>query len=150
MEGSAKITKSERKEDVVRNWLVVDADNQTVGRIASQIATLLRGKHKPSFTSHVDCGDFVIVLNASKVVLEGKRPEQKYYYHNTQYPGGDRYETYIDMMKRHPERVIEHAVRGMLPKNRLGRQIIKKLKVYPNSEHPHEAQKPVGYELRYH
>lgn len=147
MESSAKITKSFRKEDVVHDWWVVDVAGMTVGRAATQIATLLRGKHKTIFTPHVDCGDCVVVINAEKVVLEGKRAEQKYYFHNTLYPGGGRMITFSDMMKTHPDRVIEHAVRGMLPKTRLGKQIEKKLKVYAGTEHPHQAQQPQEFKL---
>ncbi len=149
MEPSAKITKSFRKEDVIRNWWIVDASNMTVGRLSTQIATLLRGKHKPWFTPHVDTGDFVIVINSDKVILEGKRAEQKEYFRHTGYPGGVKIDTFKDLKKNNPSKIIEHSVKGMLPKNRLGRQIYKKLKVYAGEEHPHSAQKPQVYELRY-
>ena len=142
METSAKITKSMRNEDVVRNWWVVDASNQTLGRLATQVARILRGKHKAWFTPHIDCGDFVIITNAEKIQVQGKRPGQKEYFHHTGYPGGARYKKFSEMIKTKPEFVVEHAVKGMLPKNKLGRQIAKKLKVYSGSEHPHVAQKP--------
>lgn len=149
MEPSAKITKSFRKEDVIRDWWIVDAADMTVGRLSTQVATLLRGKHKPWFTPHVDTGDFVIVINAEKVVLEGKRAEQKEYFRHTGYPGGGRTESFKDLKKENPEKIIEHSVKGMLPKNRLGRQICKKLKVYGSDNHPHSAQKPKVFELQY-
>lgn len=149
MELSAKITKSLRKEDVKRKWWLINAEGQHLGRLCSQIAVLLRGKHKPEFTPHIDCGDFVIVINADKVVLTGKRTDKKVYFHYTGYPGGAKYRKFRELIKTKPTEVIEHAVWGMLPKNRLGRQIIKKLKVYPGSEHIHTAQKPEIYELKY-
>lgn len=149
MEPSAKMTKSLRKEDVTRDWWVIDAAQQTVGRLSTQVAILLRGKHKASFTPHVDNGDFVVILNADKIMLEGKRPNQKTYFRHTGYPGGVKVESFKELIANKPERVIEHAVKGMLPKNKLGRQIIKKLKVYAGSEHPHEAQKPKVMELKY-
>lgn len=149
MESSAKITKSKRKEDVTRDWWVIDASNKTVGRLASEIAHLIRGKHKPWFTAHVDCGDFVIVTNAEKVQLKGKRIEQKEYFHHTGYPGGGKFRKFSNLIDTKPAFVIEHAVKGMIPKNRLGRQIIKKLKVYAGNEHPHDAQKPKDFELKY-
>lgn len=149
MEPSAKITKSFRKEDVVRDWWVVDAAGMTVGRLCTQIATLLRGKHKAIFTPHVDTGDFVIVINADKVQMQGKRFEQKSYFHHTGYPGGEVFESFKDVLKNKPDRIITHGVKGMIPKNRLGRQIIKKLKVYSGGSHPHESQQPKMYELKY-
>lgn len=149
METTAKITKSLRKEDVQRNWLVVDVAGKTIGRVATQIALILKGKNKPSYTPHVDNGDFVIVINASQLKLEGKRAEQKEYYHNTGYPGAARFEAFRNVMISKPQFALEHAVKGMLPKNRLGRQMIKKLKVYAGAEHPHTAQKPALYELPY-
>ncbi|GAB5465101.1 MAG: 50S ribosomal protein L13 [Candidatus Kapaibacteriales bacterium] len=142
MEPSAKFTKSFRKEDVERDWYVVDAENQTVGRIATRIATILRGKHKPIFTPHVDTGDFVVVVNAEKVKLTGKRASQKEYFKHTGYIGNQHTTSFKSMMEKHPERVLEYAVKGMLPKNRLGRQMYKKLKVYAGENHPHEAQTP--------
>lgn len=149
MEPSAKFTKSFRKEDVVRDWWVVDATDMTVGRLSTQVARLLRGKHKAIFTPHVDTGDFVIVINADKIKLEGKRLEKKEYFSHSGYPGGVKIEKFRDLIKTNPEKIIENSVSGMLPKNRLGRQIIKKLKVYAGNEHPHIAQKPKNYELIY-
>ncbi len=133
--------------DVERRWYVVDAEGQTLGRLASQIASVLRGKHKPTFSPAVDCGDFVIVINADKIAVTGRRLEQKRYYSHSQYPGGLREITLRDQMEKDPTRVIHLAVRGMLPKNTLGRHMLKKMKVYAGSEHPHEAQQPVPLEL---
>jgi large subunit ribosomal protein L13 len=144
-----KMTVSAKESEVEKNWWVVDAEGQTLGRLASQIATILRGKHKPLFTPHIDCGDFVVVVNAEKVQLATKRAEQKVYTHYTGYPGGQRHVSFRQMNENHPERVIELAVRRMLPKNRLGRRIITKLKVYAGEQHPHEAQKPEVLELKY-
>ncbi|MFP4368121.1 MAG: 50S ribosomal protein L13 [Candidatus Kapaibacterium sp.] len=146
MQPSAKITRSFRKEDVQRDWWIVDAKGRTVGRIATEIAKLLRGKHKPVFTPHVDTGDFVIVLNASEVELKGKRAEMKEYFRHSGYPGGVTMRSFKELKQNKPEEIIEHAVKGMLPKNRLGRQIFKKLKVYAGDDHPHAAQKPKVYE----
>jgi large subunit ribosomal protein L13 len=131
-----------KPEEVEQKWFVVNADGQTLGRIASRVAHILRGKHKPMFTPNFDLGDFVIVVNAEKVRLTGKRTELKQLYHNTLYPGGARWESFKDLIKTKPEYVMEHAVKGMIPKNRLGRQIIKKLKIYRGPEHPHSAQRP--------
>lgn len=149
MNQHGNITASVRDQDVKRDWWVVDADGLTVGRLATQLATLLRGKHKPLFTPHVDCGDFVVVINADKVVMEGKRAEQKEYFHNTGYPGGGRMRSFPKLMQTKPEEVVELAVKGMLPKNTLGRQMVKKLKVYAGTEHPHTAQQPKPYALPY-
>jgi large subunit ribosomal protein L13 len=135
-------TYSARPADIERRWLVVDAQGQTLGRLATHLATVLRGKHKPMYTPHMDTGDHVVVINAREVLLTGTKPEQKRYYHNTLYPGGARWTAFRDMMDKHPERVVTLAVRGMLPKTKLGRAVIKKLKVYAGAEHPHEAQKP--------
>lgn len=131
-----------RKDDAERKWFVVDATGHTLGRLASNIAHILRGKHKPQFTTNSDVGDFVVVVNAEKIKLTGKRDEMKAIYHNTGYPGGARFESVRELLKTRPEHVMEHAVKGMIPKNRLGRQMIKKLKVYKGGEHPHQAQKP--------
>ena len=131
-----------KPEEVVRKWYVVDASGRTLGRLASKVAAILRGKHKPTYTPRVDTGDYVIVVNADKVVVTGNKARDKVYYHHTQYPGGLRSITFEDLMKKSPERVIERAVRGMLPRNRLGRSMIKKLKVYASPDHPHQAQKP--------
>ncbi len=149
MVSSAKITKSIREQDVQAKWHVVDAEGLTLGRLASQVAYLIRGKHKPDFTPHVDCGDFVIVLNAAKIRVKGKREEQKEYFHYTGYPGGDRFRSFKDLVKNKPEEVIELAVKGMLPKNSLGRKMGKKLKVYAGPEHPHAAQEPTELKLSY-
>ncbi|HYF02928.1 MAG TPA: 50S ribosomal protein L13 [Patescibacteria group bacterium] len=143
------MTKSIRAVDVEQQWWVVDAAGQTLGRVAAQVATLLRSKHKPYYTPHVDCGDFVVVINAGDVQLQGKRAEQKEYFRYTGYPGGGRTVSFKDAVAHKPDFVIEHAVKGMLPKNRLGREISKKLKVYAGSEHPHEAQQPKTFELKY-
>ena len=131
-----------KSEEVGRKWFVVDVEGKTLGRAASKIAAVLRGKHKPTFTPNNDVGDFVVVVNAEKVQLTGKRAELKQLYHNTLYPGGARFESVKDMLKRRPEAVFEHAVRGMLPHTRLGRRIARKLKVYSGPKHPHTAQSP--------
>lgn len=135
-------TYSASAHDVERKWYIIDASDKVLGRLATKIATVLRGKHKPNFTPHVDTGDFVVVINAEKVALTGQKAEQKYYKWHTGYPGGYRTRTYKQVLEKHPERIIEHAVKGMLPKNKLGRQMFKKLKVYAGSEHPHTAQNP--------
>jgi len=135
-------TKSQKKETVERKWFIVDAEGETVGRICSRIAAVLRGKHKPSYTPHVDCGDFVIVVNAEKIRFTGQKESQKQYLRHTGYPGGQRSKTAKQLLTERPERVVENAVRGMLPKNRLGRAMYKKLFVYAGAEHPHEAQQP--------
>lgn len=149
MEASAKITKSIRREDVEKHWWIVDAENATLGRLSTQVAQLLRGKHKPSFTPHIDCGDFVIVINAEKIILQGKREEQKEYFHHSGYPGAAKFETIREVRRNKPEFMIEHAVKGMIPKNKLGRAIMKHLKVYAGTEHPHSAQKPESFKLIY-
>lgn len=133
--------------DVERRWYVVDAEGQTLGRLASQIATVLRGKHKPTFNPSIDTGDFVVVINADKIAVTGRRLEQKVYYRHSQYPGGLREITLRDQMQKDPTRVVYLAVKGMLPKNTLGRQMLKKMKVYAGPEHPHQAQQPVPMEL---
>lgn len=130
-----------------RQWWVVDAEGKSLGRLASRVATILRGKHKPTFTPHVDTGDFVIVINASKVVLTGAKLDKKHYYRHSGSPGGFRSEPYRLLMARKPEFPIKKAVKNMLPKNVLGRQIIGKLKVYAAGEHPHAAQKPQPLEI---
>jgi large subunit ribosomal protein L13 len=136
-----------KNTDVVKKWHVIDADGMVVGRLASQVAKILRGKNKPIFTPHVDTGDFVIIINASKVRFTGNKLEQKAYYHHSGYPGGIKKKIAKDIMKNTPERIIFSAVRGMLPKNRLGRQQLSKLKVYSGSEHPHNAQNPEALNL---
>lgn len=142
-----KMTISAKESEVEKNWWVIDATGQTLGRLASRVAFVLRGKHKPLFTPHIDCGDFVVVINADKIELAPKRAEMKEYFHYTGYPGGQRVKSFQQMMQSHPDRVIESAVKGMLPKNRLGRRLIKKLKVYAGAEHPHQAQQPQVMEL---
>ena len=135
-------TKHANEATVKRNWYVVDGTNQTVGRMCSRIAAVLRGKTKPTYTPHVDTGDFIIVINAEKVVLTGDKLNQKMYDHYSGYPGGLKEETASNLQKRRPEMLIERAVKGMLPKNRLGRKMVKKLFVYAGAEHPHVAQQP--------
>lgn len=135
-------TKHANEATVKRNWYVVDGTNQTVGRMCSKIAAVLRGKNKASYTPHVDTGDYIIVINAEKVVLTGDKLNQKMYDHFTGYPGGLKEETASSLLKRRPEMVVERAVKGMLPKNRLGRKMSKKLFVYAGAEHPHKAQNP--------
>lgn len=133
--------------EVQREWLLVDATGMTLGRLASEVAQILRGKNKPTYTPHVDTGDFVIVTNASKIKVSGAKATDKVYYHHTGYVGHLKSETFTEAMEKHPTRVIEHAVAGMLPKNTLGRQMLKKLKVYEGEEHPHAAQQPRKIEL---
>ncbi|MGI6367813.1 MAG: 50S ribosomal protein L13 [Anaerolineae bacterium] len=133
--------------DIERAWFVVDAEGQSLGRLATRIATVLRGKHKATYTPSMDLGDFVIVVNAEKVRVTGSKMEDKFYYRHSLYPGGQTAVSLSDMLKTHPERVIEHAVRGMLPKNRLGQEMYRKLKVYAGPEHPHQAQKPQTLDL---
>jgi large subunit ribosomal protein L13 len=140
-------TYSAKQEDIERAWWVVDATDRTLGRLASEIATVLRGKHKPTFTPHVDCGDYVVVVNAEKIRVTGQKLDQKMYYRHSGYPGGLKTINLRDQLAKRPERVIESAVRGMLPKNRLGRRIRAKLKVYAGPDHPHVAQNPQPYEL---
>ena len=140
-------TYTPKPEDIQREWLVIDAKDQTLGRLATQIAILLRGKHKPMFTPNTDVCDYVIVLNANKINVTGRKMEQKIYYRHSQYPGGLKSRTLKEQLARFPDRVIYEAVRGMLPKNKLGRQMIKKMKIYTGDSHPHEAQKPKVFEL---
>lgn len=135
-------TISANSETVQKDWVVVDAQGQVLGRLASQIARLIRGKHKTNFTPHVDCGDNVIVINAEKVRLTGSKMTDKIYVRHTGYPGGQRFATPRLLLEKRPERVLEHAVRGMLPKNRLGRRLFTNLHVYVGNEHPHAAQQP--------
>jgi large subunit ribosomal protein L13 len=137
-----------KETDIERRWLVIDATGMPLGRLASRIALILRGKHKPEFTPHVDCGDFVVVVNADKVTLSGKKATDKILYWHTGYPGGLKQQTYGSLIASNPEKAIMLAVRRMLPKNRLGRKMIKKLKVYAGPEHPHAAQKPVPFDLK--
>ncbi|WP_214326916.1 50S ribosomal protein L13 [Nonomuraea sediminis] len=140
-------TYSPKPADVERQWYVIDATDVVLGRLASHVANLLRGKHKPIFANHVDTGDFVIIINADKVHLSGNKLEQKKAYRHSGYPGGLRSVSYGELMEKRPERAVEKAVKGMLPKNSLGRKMAKKLKVYAGSEHPHQAQRPVPFEI---
>ncbi|HEU5417206.1 MAG TPA: 50S ribosomal protein L13 [Streptosporangiaceae bacterium] len=140
-------TFSPKAADIQRQWHVIDASDVVLGRLASQAATLLRGKHKPVFAPHVDTGDFVIIINAAKVALSGNKLQDKKAYRHSGYPGGLRSISYGELMAKSPERVVEKAVRGMLPKTTLGRQMLRKLKVYAGSEHPHQAQQPVPFEI---
>ncbi|RLD98042.1 MAG: 50S ribosomal protein L13 [Aquificota bacterium] len=133
--------------EVERRWYVVDAKDKVVGRLASRIAMILMGKHKPHYTPHVDTGDFVVVINASRVRFTGKKWEQKCYYRHSGYPGGLKVRRAKDLLEKRPEEILRHAVKGMLPKNNLGRRLLRKLKIYPGETHPHEAQKPVKLEL---
>lgn len=140
-------TYSAKEEDVERDWWHIDLEGQTLGRAASQIATLLRGKHKPIFSPHVDCGDYVVVTNCEKVEMTGNKWEEKMYRRHSGYPGGLNEISAEELLERKPERILEFAVKGMLPNNKLSEQVIKKLKVYAGSEHPHEAQQPEDYKL---
>ena len=140
-------TYTPKSADVQRQWYVIDATDVVLGRLASHVATLLRGKHKPIFAPHIDTGDFVIVVNAEKVALSGNKLEQKRAYRHSGYPGGLRSVAYGDLLRKHPERAVEKAIKGMLPKNKLGRKMYTKLKVYAGPEHPHQAQQPVPFEI---
>ncbi len=140
-------TYSFKTGEVEKRWYLIDAKGKTLGRLASQIAKILRGKHKPEFTPHADVGDFVVVINAAEVRLTGKKLNQKMYYKYSGYPGGLKEFTAKQMFERHPEYVLYHAVRGMMPKNRLARKQMKKLRIYPGPEYPHQAQKPEPLEI---
>lgn len=141
-------TYSPKPGDVTPQWYIIDATDIVLGRLAAQVATLLRGKHKPSFAPNADNGDYVIVINAEKVALTGSKLEQKFAYHHSGYPGGLRATSYTELLATHPERAVMKAVAGMLPKNSLGRKQLTKLKVYAGSEHPHKSQNPQTYELK--
>jgi large subunit ribosomal protein L13 len=141
-------TFSPKDSDITREWHVIDATDVVLGRLASHVAVLLRGKHKPIFAPHVDTGDFVIVINAEKVALSGAKLENKMAYRHSGYPGGLRATSYGDLMAKHPERAVEKAIKGMIPKNSLGRKTLSKLKVYAGPTHPHQAQQPQPYEIR--
>jgi len=140
-------TFSPKPADIKREWIVIDATDVVLGRLASHTAAILRGKHKPTFAPHMDMGDFVIIVNAEKIALTGQKLEKKLAYRHSGFPGGLSSETYVEMLEKHPTRAVEKAVRGMLPKNSLGRAQIKKLKVYAGPEHPHAAQQPTPYTL---
>jgi len=133
--------------EINQKWLVVDADGQILGRLASEVATILRGKNKPIFTPHMDVGDHVIIINAGKIRVTGKKAKTKKYYRHTGYPGGLRSDSYSDLIKSNPAKILEKAIWGMLPHNKLGKKIYKKLKIYAGNEHPHEAQKPEKIEI---
>jgi large subunit ribosomal protein L13 len=143
-----KNTYMQKKETVKRDWYVIDAEGVNLGRLATRVADVLRGKHKPTFTPHIDCGDFVIVVNASKVNLTGNKLNDKIYYNHSGYTGGLRERTAKEMKEKYPVEMIERAVKGMIPHNRLGRQVAKKLFVYEGAEHPHMAQKPVEMKVK--
>ena len=134
--------------NIDRKWYVVDAEGKTLGRLASEVASILRGKHKPTYTPHVDTGDNVVIVNASKIELTGKKLTDKIYYRHSLHPGGLKTRTALEMRTNYPQKMLEQAIRGMLPKNSLGRQMFRKLHVYAGSEHPHQAQQPEVYELR--
>lgn len=138
-----------KPQDIEKNWYLIDADNIPLGRLASEIAQILRGKHKPTFTPHIDVGDFVVVINAKKVKLTGKKAETKLHYKHSGYIGSLKAVDYGTLLEKKPTFVVKEAVKGMLPKGRLGRSLLKKLKVYADENHPHEAQKPEKYELKY-
>src|SRR5690606_1160914 len=132
-----------KESEIERKWYIVDAEDAVLGRLATEVASILRGKHKPQFTPHLDAGDYVIVVNAEKVRVTGAKENQKMYYRHSRYPGGLRSMTFNQMIEKHPERVIEAAVRGMLPKNALGRRMLRKLRVFTGPDHPHAAQQPI-------
>jgi large subunit ribosomal protein L13 len=136
-----------KKDDIEQKWWLVNADGKILGRLATEVADLIRGKKKPQFTSHLDTGDFVVVINAEKIRVSGRKLDQKVYYSHSQYPGGLKEETLKELLKRKPEEVIKKAVWGMIPKGKLGRAVYKKLKVYSGPTHPHEAQNPQEYQL---
>jgi large subunit ribosomal protein L13 len=138
-------TYSARPVDIQRRWLVVDAEGQTLGRLATQVAMVLRGKHKPMYTLHMDTGDHVVIINAAKVALSGRKAQDKKYFHHTLYPGGATWTSIVELMAKHPERVVERAIRGMVPRTKLGRAMMSKLKVYAGAEHPHAAQQPEAW-----
>jgi large subunit ribosomal protein L13 len=140
-------TYSAKASDISRKWYIVDAEGKTLGRLASTIAATLRGKHKPIFTPHIDTGDFVVVVNAEKIKVTGNKETQKFYYRHSNYPGGLKTQSLKDLRERHPDRILENAVKGMLPRNTLGKAQLTKLKIYAGAEHPHAAQNPVALEL---
>lgn len=140
-------TISVNKASAQKDWVVVDAEGVVLGRLASQVAKIIRGKHKPTYTPHVECGDNVIIINAEKIKLTGKKMTDKVYVRHTGHPGGQRFTTPREVLAKHPERVVEHAVKGMLPKNRLGRRLFTNLHVYTGTKHPHEVQQPKEVKL---
>lgn len=140
-------TYTPKASDIQRRWWLVDAEGKVLGRLASEVAKILRGKHKPMYSPHMDTGDFVVVINADKIALTGDKAEQKAYFRHTGYMGGEKFIPFKEMLAKHPDRVIELAVKGMLPKNNLGRLMRKKLRVYAGGEHPHEGQQPQPLEV---
>jgi len=140
-------TYSVKQRDIKREWYLVDASGKVLGRLASRVASILKGKHKPTYSPHLDVGDHVIIINADKIKVTGKKFHQKMYYHHTGYPGGLRSVSFRKIFQEKPERILYHAIWGMLPHNRLGRKMIKKLRIYAGAEHPHQAQKPKVLEL---
>ena len=140
-------TQSVNKASVLHDWYLVDADSKTLGRLSTQIANRLRGKHKPEYTPHVDTGDYIVVINADKIHVTGKKETDKFYYHHTGFPGGIKSVALGKMREKSPEKILENAVKGMMPRNRLGRVMLSKLKVYAGNSHPHSAQQPVVLEL---
>lgn len=141
-------TYSARATDIQRRWLLVDAEGKTLGRLATHVAMVLRGKHKPMYTPSMDTGDHVVVINASKIKLTGAKPDQKKYFHHTMYPGGATWTHLSELMKTHPERIVQKAIRGMMPKTKLGDAMFRKLKVYAGAEHPHTAQQPAVFDFK--
>ena len=141
------LTSSIKKDDIQRDWYIVDADNKTLGRLASEIAQVIRGKKKPFYTPNLDMGDFVVVINAEKVSVTGNKEEQKKYFSHSGFPGGDKETTLSTLRSKQPEKIIYNAVKGMLPHNRLGRKLIKHLKVYSGTEHPHDSQQPKPFNI---
>ena len=146
-EQSEMKTVSAKKESVTREWYVVDATGKTLGRLSTEIANRLRGKHKPEFTPHVDTGDYIVIVNAEKIKVTGNKTTDKVYHHHTGYPGGIKSITFDKLIDKAPERIIEKAVKGMMPKNKLSRSMMTKLKIYAGSEHPHSAQQPTPLEI---
>ncbi len=142
-------TYTPRPPDIKREWHIVDAKGQTLGRVATEVARLLRGKHKAIYAPHMDTGDFVVIINAAEIVVTGNKAKDKIYYHHTMWPGGFRQENFSDRLHRHPTWPLHDAIQGMLPHSRLGRAMIKKLKIYPGAEHPHAAQMPKEFKLEY-
>ncbi len=141
-------TYSAKKEQIVHKWYLVDAENQILGRLASRVASILRGKHHPTFTPHLDMGDHVVIINADKVRITGKKLQQRFYYHHSGYPGGLKQISLGKLLREKPEQVLYHAIWGMLPKNRLGRKLMKKVRIYAGPSHPHQAQQPESLELK--
>jgi large subunit ribosomal protein L13 len=141
-------TYTARPADIDRQWLVVDAAGKPLGRLATQVATVLKGKHRPIYTPHMDTGDHVVVINAAKIALSGRKASDKRYFRHTMYPGGAHWIGIRELMEKHPDRVVTQAVRGMMPKTKLGRAMMKKLKVYAGADHPHEAQRPVAWDIQ--